>query len=228
MKKDSKFKTVRKSFAMTLAEILLTLGIIGVLAALTIPNLIHYFQDVALQTAFKKSYSTLMNAINTITQENGGVPYNCYSSPSYNYTTSECAAKFWPALKSKLNVSKTFVGPVDGINIPDYTSTELIVAQGGSLRNSTCSGGKTAEKSLKTVWILTDGSMLISYQTVFSTPWPFFIFDINGFKKPNKWGYDLFQLELLRNTPTSDIRIDDTLCGAKEKNGYWVNDWLRR
>ena len=227
MKKDSKFKTMRKSFAMTLAEILLTLGVIGVLAALTIPTLIHYFQDIALQNAFKKSYSTLMSAINTVTQENGGVLYNCYSSPSYNYTNSECAEKFWPALKSKLNVSKTFVGPVDGINIPDYTSTELIVAQGGSLRNGTCSGGKTVAKSLKTVWILADGSMLMSYIGSFEYP-VYAVLDTNGLKKPNKWGYDLFQIELLRKTPTSTITINDTLCGAKEKNGYWVNDLLMK
>ena len=49
--------------AFTLAEVLITLGIIGVVAALTIPNLVANHQKKALEAAFKKSYSLLSQAI---------------------------------------------------------------------------------------------------------------------------------------------------------------------
>ena len=45
--------------AFTLAEVLITLGIIGVVAALTIPNLINNYKAKRLHTQFLKSYSTV-------------------------------------------------------------------------------------------------------------------------------------------------------------------------
>ena len=49
--------------AFTLAEVLITLGIIGVVAAMTMPNLIASHQKKVLETSFKKSYSSLLQAL---------------------------------------------------------------------------------------------------------------------------------------------------------------------
>ena len=43
--------------AFTLAEVLITLGIIGVVAALTLPSLINRTKNRELHTAFLKTYS---------------------------------------------------------------------------------------------------------------------------------------------------------------------------
>lgn len=48
-----------KNHAFTLAEILTTLGIIGVLAALTIPELITNYKAKKFRSQFLKSYSTV-------------------------------------------------------------------------------------------------------------------------------------------------------------------------
>jgi len=45
--------------AFTLAEVLVTLAIIGVVAALTIPSLVTRVQDIQYKTAWKKNYSLL-------------------------------------------------------------------------------------------------------------------------------------------------------------------------
>ena len=58
----------RKS-AFTLAEVLITLGIIGVVAALTLPNLIHKYQDRVLTSRFKKGYSELSRAWGMVVAE---------------------------------------------------------------------------------------------------------------------------------------------------------------
>lgn len=47
--------------AFTLAEVLITLGIIGVVAALTIPSLINSYKDKQFKTAYKKAYSDMQN-----------------------------------------------------------------------------------------------------------------------------------------------------------------------
>ena len=49
--------------AFTLAEVLITLGIIGVVAALTIPSLISNYQDKQFKTAYKKAYSDISQVV---------------------------------------------------------------------------------------------------------------------------------------------------------------------
>lgn len=55
--------------AFTLAEVLITLGIIGVVAAISIPVLMKNTQNAELKTAFKKSYANLMQAYNSVTYD---------------------------------------------------------------------------------------------------------------------------------------------------------------
>ena len=50
--------------AFTLAEVLITLGIVGVVASLTMPSIIKHYQHKALEASFKKSYANLYNALN--------------------------------------------------------------------------------------------------------------------------------------------------------------------
>ena len=54
----------KKFKAFTLAEVLITLGIIGVVAALTLPTLIQNHQKQVYVTQLKKAYSTINNAYN--------------------------------------------------------------------------------------------------------------------------------------------------------------------
>lgn len=53
---------MKKRFGFTLAEVLITLGIIGVVAAMTIPTLIQNTNSVKFESQFKKSISTLSQA----------------------------------------------------------------------------------------------------------------------------------------------------------------------
>lgn len=55
----------------TLAEVLITLGIIGVVAAITIPTLISNNQKQALATSIQKFYSTMTQAVKLSEAENG-------------------------------------------------------------------------------------------------------------------------------------------------------------
>lgn len=78
--------------AFTLAEVLITLGIIGVVAAMTIPTLISNYKDKEVATRYAKSKSILINGFKLMMANNGvysisGLPivkcaYNsaCYST----------------------------------------------------------------------------------------------------------------------------------------------------
>ncbi len=56
---NSQFTIPRPAF--TLAEVLITLGIIGVVAAITIPSLMKNWQDLQYKSAYKKAFSDASN-----------------------------------------------------------------------------------------------------------------------------------------------------------------------
>src|SRR5574344_866092 len=64
----------------TLAEVLITLGIIGVVAALTIPTLIGNYEKTLFANKFKDSFSILSQAVNLSQAENG--PLEDWDYPS--------------------------------------------------------------------------------------------------------------------------------------------------
>ena len=60
-----------KRVAFTLAEVLITLGIIGVVAAITLPTLIQNYQKQVWVNQLKKEVSVLQNAVRTIIATEG-------------------------------------------------------------------------------------------------------------------------------------------------------------
>ena len=72
----------RKNFrrvAFTLAEVLITLGIIGVVAALTLPSLVESYKKKVVATKLSKFYSIMSQAVYAWTAEEGmgqGAKYN--------------------------------------------------------------------------------------------------------------------------------------------------------
>ena len=62
---------MKKRGAYTLAEVLITLGIIGVVAALTIPMLVQNYKKQEVSAKLKKFYSVMMQAYNYAELEQG-------------------------------------------------------------------------------------------------------------------------------------------------------------
>lgn len=158
------FSKITKAF--TLAEVLITLGIIGVVAALTIPLLISSYQEQALVTQFQKAYSQLSQAYISVANENGTANTWASSQEAYNY--------FKPYFKVNEDCPNT-VGC-----FPNTTYW--------GLRNDTPTENPYARVRYK--FNTTDGTsfMFDGITSVFV--------DINGKKGPNQWGYDLFYLIL--------------------------------
>ena len=59
----------------TLAEVLITLGIIGVVAAMTLPTLVAKYKKKVIATRVKQAYSIISNAIKLSEAENGEAKY---------------------------------------------------------------------------------------------------------------------------------------------------------
>lgn len=71
-----------KKNAFTLAEVLITLGIIGIVAAMTLPSLIKNYRLNILHNQFKKSYATLSQVLERMYADDGVLPMEMYPSIS--------------------------------------------------------------------------------------------------------------------------------------------------
>ena len=96
--------------AFTLAEVLITLGIIGVVSAMTLPSLINQTQGKELEAGLKKAYATIQSAYNQMTYDKGQI------INGINYPTH----KFMPIFKKYFKISKD----CGNKSCEDYTSDE--------------------------------------------------------------------------------------------------------
>ena len=73
--------------AFTMAEVLITLGILGVVIAMTLPALIHKYDITATETRLKKFYSTFNQALLLSSLKNG--PYESWQYWNDDITDEE-------------------------------------------------------------------------------------------------------------------------------------------
>lgn len=183
------------------------------------PSLVANYQKKALISQFKKSYSNLQNAINMVNVENG-VPYECYTSYSISglYLCSECN-QFFNEFLNKFQIVNTC--PRNNQNCrPKYKTKAEVLSEGGKSANNNCSYPMNEAIGYN----LSDGSTLYLYfqsgSVGFNNHNALFLgLDVNGNKGPNRWGYDLFYLNLYRKNSTSDVTGMTAICELIEKGG---------
>ena len=71
-----------RRYAFTLAEVLITIGIIGVVAAITIPTLITNYQKKVTVNRLKQTYSIIEQAVKRSEAENGDISSWDFNMPS--------------------------------------------------------------------------------------------------------------------------------------------------
>ena len=83
--------------AFTLAEVLITLGVIGVVAAMTLPSVIKHYQQQATVSKIKKFYTTINQAIRQSEAENG----SCSTWTRVSYSSNDSQKIFYDTYLSK-------------------------------------------------------------------------------------------------------------------------------
>ena len=79
-------KKLSKNLAFTLAEILITLGIIGIVAAMVIPSLINAYQKHVAVTRLKQIYAQIAQSMKFSEADNGDISgWEMTGSPSNSH-----------------------------------------------------------------------------------------------------------------------------------------------
>lgn len=184
------FKNKIKAF--TLAEVLLTMTVVGVIAALTIPSLLKN-QDKVLRTEFKKIYSDLQQATLMIKSDNNGsmvgaflldnddfrdkyLTYLKYTKKCNYAARNQSACSYGASARKYLN--GTSFTDNSGFSYAWLNNGALIEFQLSSVEcNSNPGyGGEFAS-------LIICGSMYV---------------DVNGFKGPNTLGKDVYRIWVVR------------------------------
>ena len=179
-----------RSNAFTLAEVLITLVIIGVIAAITVPTLITKYQKEQTVTRLKKAYSALSQTAVRAIADNGPM-----STWEVGESNSEDAKKF-------LN---KYMIPYLSIMKEPTTYTE-----GNWDRNYSYLNNQQAAYNTNHVrFYLNDGTSITAQINKNSDETSVRLMlrvDINGDKKPNKVGRDIFFLDYyIKNNNSSYI-----------------------
>ena len=182
---------MKKNFkAFTLSEVIITLTILGVIAALVIPNMYQRYNERVMVTKVKKVWTSLNDAISMTQIENGII--NTWDIGEQQNTLAG-STKIYNKLKPYLKISKDC-----------NTENEQCFASSYKKLNKTDLSDIPPNLSKKKVFVLNDGTVL----TIWSAGntkcrnanecgaiW----FDINGKKGPNIYGVDLYSTNLYYN-----------------------------
>ena len=228
---DSKeLNDFKKKAAFTLAEVLITLGIIGIVAAMTIPTLVANYQQKSLNTQFKKAYALINQTLLNVLAQYDYLPRCYYLSGTSIGLSTDCvdvSEKFFSSLK----VVKKCEGNahVDGC-IPEYEGMDTVstannpdaeVPDGyedyGEYVSRDCTNfRKNAILNDRTVYVLADGTIIFPYDVV-GYGVKLIAVDTNGMKGPNKWGYDLYSFII--RSDGQRFRYSEGGCMAVEEGG---------
>lgn len=179
---------IKAKFGFTLAEVLITLGIIGVVAAMTIPNLINNYKAHRLRSQFLKSYSTVQQVLKQMEADDVSLDISTYKENAsfYKAFMKYLQAPFDCGYAESIKNSPCYHYIPNGTdNAKPYVSLD---------GNSTVNGNWFDDGQIA----LQDGTLLL-----FENPKSFanniwIAVDLNGYNnKPNKWGYDLFTFQFI-------------------------------
>ncbi len=197
---------MKKMFAFTLAEVLVTLGIIGVVSAMTVPSLMQNHQ--------RKTYVTQLHQV-----------YNLFQQAFLQYINDKNALNLHEAgLISSAEVSnfmKSYFKIVESCT--DFTECFY----DGSYKNmsgTALANGNYWPGAVAPCFVLANGASVCVENSKYHTTYGHITIDINGKKGPNIAGRDLFFVTYYSDGSIDEdgippsCRTSGTGCGSGKTN----------
>lgn len=169
-------------FGFTLSEVLITLGVIGIVSAMTIPNLIQKNQEKRTVVKLRAVQSILAQAIKTAEYENGTV--DGWDLKNDEASAIKIANYLKPTLKFALDCGTM---DRDGHCVPNKMYKQLNGNNHANYATSRTDCYKIKLLNGTSVWWRGQSD---KSETRLITFW----IDVNGPKMPNMYGKDLFVL----------------------------------
>ncbi len=189
--------------AFTLAEVLITLGIIGIVAAMTLPTLMNNVQDKVLESQRQKAASVLANGYKKMLADNEVFSmretplYSCFGS-SDDLLCVETEHK---------KIFKTIYSGIEGMTVNLDLPEQYLDGNGNPLQNNIWNPDLY-------VFVTPDGYVYgLDVPTFINTGSIYVISDVNGIKNPNTVNKDLLVYNISQSGTAGDITCNIFDCG---------------
>ena len=184
----------RKCTAFTLAEVLITLGIIGIVSALTMPAVINHFKAKKLEVQFKTADAMLTKAIKMTVNELG---YEDLKDLHLNYYVSSLDKNGGEPRRNLEALNDVWVKQFKGAK--QINASPEIYHRGvktyGIIGNNVWPSDPTS--TFNNGYLLPNGMYVGRFWYNMNSSIPtclYFIFDTNGpYRGPNRYGHDIFK-----------------------------------
>ena len=206
--------------AFTLSETLITLSILGVVVAIVITGVVRHYKRHLIEVELKKAYSTLENVLEISKVENGSFgimidntvgsssdtalrnnyfgenylkPYLKVVNSCYGGSTSCEIFKPEKVINGTVTEGEDFLYV---LNLDGTKSTGNLMSQSNSWYKMELANGTY----IGVAWVYQHANQVI------------FVVDVNGRKKPNRVGYDIFYFSIW--APSNNSKGDGLYAGA--------------
>lgn len=213
--------------AFTLAEVLITLGIIGVVAALTLPSLIQKYQDQVLENQLKKTYSTISQGIQKAMADDGVSNFYdtelfqaCKSPEQKSNACAQMVKKYFNVVAVKTDRREYYVDVVQFHD--DYVNDKRVFHGRDKSKRSFHPEWVLGRSDYSDRFMLSDGSEFTFGAEVNQYgSYAHIDIDTNGERGPNTEGFDTFGLSVGENGRVSCSNF--YFCEVQENN--WKFPW---
>lgn len=177
-------KNKLSNMGFTLAEVLITLGIIGVVAAMTIPTLMAKIREHQTVSKLKETYSILSQGLKLLEEQDEGKPEEWGITGLDQESAEIIGAKFKKVLK---------------IAVDCGTSNEKNCIYKGKYKylSDFKEPVSYADKDTNYKLILMNGSTIMLFGDTTNPKIVKVLVDTNGASPPNTWGMDLFEIDYM-------------------------------
>lgn len=202
-------------YGFTLAEVLITLGIIGIVAALTIPTLIKTYEKQTVITSLQKFNSTMHQAIKASEAENGQIqtwnfPATDWGGAPANLTVDFLNTYILPYLRVARRCDlATTTECWNNVLRPDGVSTTVLRYTNAAIAKYAMQDGT---EIVFLSYIAADGTGVIQV-----------LVDINGAKQPNTLGKDVFVF-IIAQKASNNLNGGNGDMASQVKNGGFYPD----
>lgn len=198
-----------KVFGFTLAEVLITLGIIGIIATTMIPSVINEINKQQFKSGCQNTMATLNGAVTQLASDNGGLILTNLPTHPNNFLSNNYLGKY--------------------LKFAKYCPSESAY---GSCWHDEANGVLKTLNGYNYFWhnwegaILENGTLLhidfdVWWEPTPGDPSPIIyemVFDVNGFKGPNRVGKDVFFATVLNDGRVMPGVLCYKDCGTPELN----------
>ena len=237
-----KKKLIIKKIAFTLAEVMVTLSILGIVAAITIPSIHRNFQDRLTVTRFMKNYAVLDSALQQLAIEEAN---NDLSNLSVGLTTSDQYSKLlMERLSNYIRITNMRDSNENNNKNKRYKFRDELCTikylNGKDTHNGPCNNAIYIGDipSTGATIVIEPSSKYWQNRKCWHTANEYescgnIYIDIDGFGKgPNRWGYDKFVFEMHShglhdsNTTMRKTMTTSRCALSKNQNADMCSIWI--